>query len=240
MFEDEALVRFPKGFVGNPELKEFRLIEPDGGYPLKFLQSTERPEISFTCMDAVAVKLDYQVPLSEVEAKDLGLTSESEALVLVLIVGHEDPRQSTANLAGPVVINTVTRIGIQVVLDISEYPLKYPIFAPKEDVQIAFPSGLLGFAHLHSFWLIEPIGGYPLKFFQSVEQPEISFSCIDVAAIKPDYEVPLSEEDTAVLALETPSDALVLALVVIPKDPRKMTANLAGPLVINGQTPNGL
>lgn len=108
--------------------------------------------------------------------------------------------------------------------------------APDEEVILEFPAGLVGFSELRAFRLFEPSGGYPLKFLQSVAAPEISFACIDVAAIQPQYEVPLGEEDAAVLALESPDEALILALVVIPENPRKMTANLAGPLVINGRT----
>ena len=105
--------------------------------------------------------------------------------------------------------------------------------------KIIFPSGLVGFPTLEAFHLMEPSGGYPLKFLQAVDQEEVSFVCIDIAAIKPDYEVPLGDEEAQALAIEDPSDALVLALVVIPEDVRMMTANLAGPLVINTKTLQG-
>ena len=106
----------------------------------------------------------------------------------------------------------------------------------QEEIIISFPVPLPGFPELSQFRLFEPPGGYPLKFLESLEEPSISFVCIDVAAIKPDYEVPLDDEAAEVLALENPSEALVLALVVIPQDPRRMTANLAGPLIVNIKT----
>ena len=236
MSQDEVILSFPAGLVGFEQVKEFRLFEPKGGYPLKFLQAVDRPELSFACMDAGAIKMDYEVPLDESTARTLALEDPKDALVLLLMVVPEDPSQMTADLAGPLVINAKTRIGVQVVLDSQRFPLQYPVFNAKDDVLIDFPAGLVGFPRVHSFRLFEPAGGYPLKFLQSVEDPDISFTCMDVAAIRPDYEVPLGEEDASVLALEAPIDALVLALVVIPEDPRKMTANLAGPLVINAKT----
>ena len=236
MGQEEPILHFPQGLVGFPELKAFRLLEPAEGYPLKFLQSTEHPEVSFTCMDAAAVKMDYEVPLDEAEAQVLSLEYPEDALVLLLMVVPADPSKATANLAGPLVIHTKTLIGVQVTLDITQFPVKYPVFTPEDEVRLTFPAGLIGFPHLRVFRLFEPSETYPLKFLQSESEPDISFSCIDVAAIRPDFVVPLGEEDAAVLALETPEDALVLALVVIPKDPREMTANLAGPLVINGKT----
>ena len=239
MSEDEVILSFPAGLAGFEEITEYRLFEPAGGYPLRFLQAVEHPELSFVCMDAAAIQMDYEVPLDEADAAFLALEKPEDALVLVLVVVPEDPRRATANLAGPLVVNVHSRQGRQVMLDIRQFPLQHPVFHAQEDVIISFPAGLIGFSHLHSFCLYEPSESYPLKFLQSIEQPEISFTCIDVAAIKMDYEFVLDEEEAATLALEKPGDALVLALVVIPEDPRQMTANLAGPLVINIQTRKG-
>lgn len=236
MSQDDVTIRFPQGLVGFPDAKEFRLFEPSDGYPYKFMQSVTSPEISFTCIDAAAVKADYEVALGDADAQILALEEPLEALVLLMAVVPEDPTQMTANLAAPLVINSRTKVGVHVVLDSTQFPLKYPVFPSKYELRIAFPAGLIGFAQHHSFRLFEPVGGYPLKFLQSVDDPDVSFSCIDVAAIQPDYEVALGEEDAAALALEVPSDALVLAMLVIPTDPRKMTANLAGPIVINAST----
>jgi flagellar assembly factor FliW len=239
MSQDESILSFPAGLAGFEKLTEFRFFEPIGGYPLRFLQAVDRPELSFVCMDAAAVKLDYEVPLSEEEATFLALEKPEDALVLVLLVVPEDPRQMTANLAGPLVINKNSMQGRQVMLDIRQFPLKHPVINTQEDVIISFPAGLIGFPQLRTFCLFEPSESYPLKFLQSIQEPEISFTCIDVGAIKLDFEFALSEEEAEALALEKPEDSLVLALVVIPEDPRQMTANLAGPLVINSRTKMG-
>jgi flagellar assembly factor FliW len=100
-------------------------------------------------------------------------------------------------------------------------------------ILLDFPNGLIGFPELSRLRLFEPLDAYPLKFLQCEDRPEISFVAMDVAGVKPDYRVPLSDEEAEALALEREGDALVLTLVVIPEDPRRMTTNLAGPLVIN-------
>ncbi|MBI4912605.1 MAG: flagellar assembly protein FliW [Acidobacteria bacterium] len=106
----------------------------------------------------------------------------------------------------------------------------------EEGTLLELPKGLLGFPGLTKYRLLEPPDAYPLKFLQSEEQPDLSFVVMDVASVKSDYVVPLPEEDARQLALEREEDALVLTLVVVPKDPRRMTTNLAGPLVINART----
>ncbi|MFZ1376508.1 MAG: flagellar assembly protein FliW [Geothrix sp.] len=124
---DGIQVTFPKGLLGFEQLTAFLLFEPKDGYPLKFLQSNENPDVSFICIDPVTVKRDYQVPLTQEEAEALGLEAPEDALILTLVVVPEDPRQMTTNLAGPLIINVRTRIGRQIILSSETYPLRCPI-----------------------------------------------------------------------------------------------------------------
>jgi flagellar assembly factor FliW len=125
--DDGTLLTFPRGLVGFPDLKLFRLFEPKDAYPLKFLQSTESQAVSFVCVDPACIKKDYEVPLGEEEAEALHLESPEEAMVLTLVVIPEDARQMTTNLAGPLVLNIKTRTGFQIVLNSDKYPLRFPI-----------------------------------------------------------------------------------------------------------------
>jgi flagellar assembly factor FliW len=236
MSQEDYIVTFPRALAGFPALTEFRIFEPAGTYPLKFMQSVASPEISFACMDAATVMLDYEVPLSEEDAATLALEKPADAMVLaIVVVPGEDARRMTANLAGPLVINTRTHLALQVQLDTKAFPLSYPVFLPRGD-ELNFPAGLIGFPELTRFRLLEPTDAYPLKFLQPVGREDIHFVAIDVAAIQRGYQVPLSPDDAQALAIEDIADALVLALVVIPDDPRHMTANLAGPILINLRT----
>ncbi|MBK7292676.1 MAG: flagellar assembly protein FliW [Geothrix sp.] len=117
-------------------------------------------------------------------------------------------------------------------------PANTPHVTPEnaDGIPVTFPKGLLGFERLTAFTLFEPKDGYPLKFLQSNENAEVSFICIDPVTVKRDYQVPLTPEEAEALALEAPEDALILTLVVVPEDPRHMTTNLAGPLIINIRT----
>lgn len=131
MSDEGILLSFPKGLLGFPELKSFRLFEPSDGYPLKFLQSEARPEISFVCMDPAGVRPDYNVQLGEEDAALLAIASPEEAMVLTLVVIPEDPRKMTTNLAGPLVVNVKRRQGLQVVLNADQYPLQFPVLGER-------------------------------------------------------------------------------------------------------------
>jgi flagellar assembly factor FliW len=201
------------------------------------LQSVSNPELSFIAMDIAAVKLDFAASLSPEEAEILALSNPDDAVIMAFVIIPEGdrPEEMIANLAGPIVVNKQNKIAVQLSLDPEEYPLRHPVF----DTTVHFPAGLIGYPELKRFRLFEPKGGYPLKFLQDIDQEDISFVCMDMGAIKPDFEAPLSDEDAAFLNAENHEDVIVLALVVIPEDPKEMTANLAGPLIINRHTQKG-
>lgn len=229
------VLHVPDGLLGFPEAKHFHLLEPGEGHLLKLLQEVNDPSLVFVCLEASAVRADYGDLLDDALAASLDLQPQDECIILLQVTVPEDPRQMTANLAAPLVFNTRTLAGRQVALDPKVYPPQ-PVFTPRTDTIVDFQDGLVGFPGLRAFRLFEPQGSYPLKFLQSVEAEDVSFTCIDVGAIKPDYQIPLSKDDADRLALERPQEALILAMVVIPDDPRQMTANLAGPLIINTRT----
>jgi flagellar assembly factor FliW len=131
MDQEGAIINFPAGLVGYPALTAYRLFEPKDSYPLKFLQAVGQEDISFTCIDVQAIKPDYVVPLGDEDAQALAIREPADALVLALLVIPEDPRRMTANLAGPVVVNVKTLQARQIVLNIDQFSLAYPVFPGK-------------------------------------------------------------------------------------------------------------
>jgi flagellar assembly factor FliW len=131
MVQDDVILSFPRGLLGFPQYTTFRLYEPEDGYPLKFLQAVGREDVSFTCIDVQAIKPDYVVPLSDEDAQGLAIQEPADALVLALLAIPEDPKRMTANLAGPLVINAKTLQARQIVLNIDQFPLQYPVFSGK-------------------------------------------------------------------------------------------------------------
>ena len=131
MVQDDVILSFPRGLVGFPQLTAFRLFEPKDGYPIKFLQSVDREDVTFTCIDVKALKPDYVVPLTDDEAQGLALHEPADALILALLAIPEDPKGMTANLAGPLVVNIRTLQARQIVLNIDRFPLQYAVFSGK-------------------------------------------------------------------------------------------------------------
>ncbi|MBI9103393.1 MAG: flagellar assembly protein FliW [Spirochaetales bacterium] len=105
---------------------------------------------------------------------------------------------------------------------------------------ITFPSGIPGFESLKKFALLDA-AQQPFYWLQSLDVQEIAFVMISPLLFKPNYNVQLSEQELEELNLsEFPNEeALLFAIVTIPENQAKMTANLQGPVIINKHTKTG-
>ncbi len=98
--------------------------------------------------------------------------------------------------------------------------------------RIRFPAGILGFEELRD-WVLLDAARPPFYWLQSVDRVEVAFVLIDPLLLRPDYDPAADPAELAELGISRPEDQLVFAIVTIPEDPSRMTANLQGPLVIH-------
>ena len=125
-----TLLHFPRGMVGLPESQRFVFLHDDGNpSPVFWMQSVDDPSLAFLVCEPGPFFPDYEIQLEEADQKLLGIRTEDDALVCVILVVPEDPKNVTANLRGPVVINTLTRTGLQLVLAGEQYPVKAPLIS---------------------------------------------------------------------------------------------------------------
>lgn len=109
-----------------------------------------------------------------------------------------------------------------------------------EEQIVDLPEGLLGFSDFHAYALLPHGDESPFLWLQSIDEPELAFITIDPRVFAEGYRPEVASGDLAPIGLDGVVGAIVLAIVVIPDDPRRMTANLQGPLVINPATRRGL
>lgn len=117
---------------------------------------------------------------------------------------------------------------------------QFGVLAFEEAAILYFPAGLLGFEQLHRFLLIDQDEIAPLQWLQSIDEPALAFTVITPSLVWPDYQPRLLPSDREVLSLRAGEEPVVLALVTVPKDPKDMTANLMGPLVLSPTAKLGL
>lgn len=114
-YEPEAILHFPEGLLGFEHFQHFLLIDQDEIAPLRWLQPVEEPGLAFTVIDPRVIWPDYQIRMSGEDRAILQLRREDEPVILVLVTVPEAIADMTANLMGPLVLNSTARRGRQVV-----------------------------------------------------------------------------------------------------------------------------
>lgn len=103
-----------------------------------------------------------------------------------------------------------------------------------DDKIITFPNGLLGFEGYHKYALID--AEYkPFLWLQSLDEQGLAFLLIDPFLIEKDYELDVDDKTLFEIEIESPTDVIVFAIITVPNDGGPVTANLQGPIVINGK-----
>ncbi|MEJ5366990.1 MAG: flagellar assembly protein FliW [Bryobacteraceae bacterium] len=101
-----------------------------------------------------------------------------------------------------------------------------------------FPRGIPAFENVTRFELIENPVYAPLVVLEAPEGPPLRFACAPVELIAPDYQLELSEEETALLGGgEAP---LRLLAILTFREGAPPTANLLAPVVLNPATRVGV
>lgn len=104
-----------------------------------------------------------------------------------------------------------------------------------EDSIYTFPAGLLGFPLEKKFAIISENDSSPLKWLQSISEPELAFVVCDPISFKPDYRVKVSKTELVDIEIEDVNKSVVLVILVIRERAEDITANLLGPLVFNSE-----
>lgn len=95
---------------------------------------------------------------------------------------------------------------------------------------VNFSAGIYGFPAVRNFLLIDTSGG-DFRWMQSVEDPALAFLVTDPGLFYPDYRHAVERQDK--LALASPDDHLTLCMVTVERATRRVSINLAAPLLVS-------
>ncbi len=105
-----------------------------------------------------------------------------------------------------------------------------------DDKIIHFQGGIVGFPDLTDFALVhdaEKEGDTPIRWMQSLHEPNFAMPVMDPLAVCPDYNPVVEDELLKPIGELNPESVLVLVTLTVPKDIKKMSVNLQAPFVIN-------
>lgn len=129
----ENIITMASPFLGFPDSHHF-ILKPHGTEsPFMWLQSLDDPHLAFVVTAAATLIPQYQPAIPALVRQELG-AAENDPLeiLLILTIPHGNPLRMTANLLGPVVINSRKRLAKQVVQDPKVFDHRWPVFVEEQ------------------------------------------------------------------------------------------------------------
>jgi flagellar assembly factor FliW len=124
-------------------------------------------------------------------------------------------------------------------IDIKRYGIENVIV--DADSLFTFQQGLAGFEDNKRFKLFHEEGSQSVFWLQSVDDVSLTFPIVSPDALDVEYQIELSDEESARIGLESPEDAVVAVIVYRESaDDGKIAANTLSPLIINQKTQKGM
>jgi flagellar assembly factor FliW len=120
----EEIVTFPEGLLGFGSFKKFVILNTEGNSPFRWLQSLDDGDLAFIIIEPLNFMFSYEIDLADDEVAFLGLSKAEEVVIYAIVTIPENPKEMTANLQGPLVINAANRKARQIISGKSEHVLK--------------------------------------------------------------------------------------------------------------------
>tara|TARA_A100001037_G_scaffold28178_1_gene22574 strand:- start:2835 stop:3284 length:450 start_codon:yes stop_codon:yes gene_type:complete len=123
----DKIISFPDGLPGFECFKEYALFEDPASEPFQWFLSIESQELGFVVINPLYLWPDYDPKISKDDLKSLEISKPEEILIYSIVTLSDDPSHVTANLSGPILINTTNRRARQLALLDDRYTTKHKI-----------------------------------------------------------------------------------------------------------------
>jgi flagellar assembly factor FliW len=126
--EEIPVIDMVEPMPGFPGASRFALVRLDDEGVLCALRSVDEPALRFLVVPPQLFFPDYAPVVDDATVAALGIDSSDDVVVLAVVNAGDSPADATVNLLAPVLVNTVTRQGVQVVLT-DDLPVRAPLVA---------------------------------------------------------------------------------------------------------------
>lgn len=132
----DQIITFASGLPGFPDERRFALINDHLEPPFYCLQSVDKPSLAFVVADPTALVPDYRPKNGAATLQELRARGPEDLQTLVtLTIPPGRPRDITANLMSPLLINPEQGLGKQVVIEKPHYSHQHPILSLRPGCQ---------------------------------------------------------------------------------------------------------
>jgi flagellar assembly factor FliW len=132
-YKPEDVIRFPNGIIGFPDDKEFLLVLGPVSNLVAWLQSVTNPALALPVVSGHAFGPNYPDIDIDPIAERAGLGNPGDDTALLVVVAAPAGQPASVNLLAPIVVNSMTRTGAQVLLEGSRYTTRELFVLPPQE-----------------------------------------------------------------------------------------------------------
>jgi len=125
--DEKQIIDFPDGIFGFEFEKKFVILDSKEHSPFKWMQAYSEPSLAFVIIRPIDFLIKYELSISQSDMESVKAIKPDDLLVFAIVTIPADPSQMTANLQGPIIINTKDKIGRQVISLSDKYRVKHKI-----------------------------------------------------------------------------------------------------------------
>ena len=127
--KDDKIISIDKGIIGFPDMRLFTLIfdsEKDDKNIMWF-QSLDEPAFAMPVIGPNNIIKDYNPTIEDELLEPLGELTEDNTYVLVTVKVPRNIEEMTINLKAPIIINTDTLKGGQIIIE-DDVEVRFPVY----------------------------------------------------------------------------------------------------------------
>lgn len=131
--EEDKIIEFPSGIIGFENFNKYSIIydidgEEESKTRISWLQSVEEPTLALPVIDPLAIVPEYAPMIEDELLSPLGDPADEDLLFLLVLTVPSDMTKVTANMKAPIIINAEAKKGVQLIVENSDYPVKFNVY----------------------------------------------------------------------------------------------------------------
>ena len=129
--DDDKVLEFPNGIIGIEDKHKFAIIydlEKGEDSAIRWLQSMEDPYLALPVIEPFAIVDEYNPMIEDALLEPIGNPKDEDIVVLLTLIISSDVTKVTANMKAPIVINSATCQGGQIIVENPDYEAKFNVY----------------------------------------------------------------------------------------------------------------
>lgn len=129
--EDDKVLEFPNGIIGIEDKHKFAIIyDIDRGEDsaIRWIQSMEDPYLALPVIEPYAILDEYNPMIEDALLEVLDSPADEDIVVFLTLIISSDVMKITANLKAPIIVNSRTCKGGQIIVENPDYEAKFNIY----------------------------------------------------------------------------------------------------------------